>query len=236
MNRDLWILTTAPGSRTQEVNDLFSSLSAMTTRNLVVTNLPEPVSPWTVSEADVICYPGTDFNISLWWDYGLQYIRSQYSAEDEWDVLLIESDARIPQVDLLTLRLAMRDNQCVMAGADWQDCLKPYDVKVRRDNSEWVAPGREAWQSRLPGMALLVAGEAGLDHEPLQPRFWFSDDHLEWKAREAGGTVLVGGTTIHHNGTQGPLKGDLLKWAEEDKVRFKEYWGGLPEDGGIPNA
>lgn len=235
MTRDLWILTTAPGSRTDEVNELFETFSGIDYRGLVVTNNPDPITE--AGGAKTLLFPGAEFNISKWWDYGIEHIYMQYQDDaGEWDVLLIESDARISVEDLLELRQAMRGNNCVMAGADWQDCLAPGEVKVRRDNSVWIAPGKEAWQSRLPGMALLIEGEEGMDHEPLMPRFWFSDDHLEWRARTRGGTVLVGGTTVQHNGTQGPLKGDMLRWAEEDRVKFKEFWGGLPEEGGISDA
>lgn len=236
---ELWLLTVAPAERVTEVEELIKSLDVPKDRAIVVAHSPTFLR---TDIATVIDYPDDEFNISKWWDFGLDYIKDQNQPgypndlgynNYTWDVLVIESDVRMTRADVETLRSTMREHECVMAGADWQNCLSgPEEVKVRKDNSVWIAEGKEAWQSRLPGMALVVAGEAGVRHAPLYPKFWFSDDHYEWISRVNGGTVLVGGTTVHHTGTQGPLKGDMLRWAEEDSESFREYWGGHPGEGG----
>lgn len=229
---DLWLLTVAPAERVAEVEDLIESLGIE--NNVVVAHSPTFLR---TDKATVVDYPYEDFNISGWWDFGLNCIGSQYFGESaKYDVLMIESDVRMSRDDVETIRHLMRAHDTVLAGADWQNCLQSDEVKVRRDNSVWIAEGKEAWQSRLPGMAMVVAGEAHIRHDPLMPRFWYSDDHFEWNSRVGGGTLLVGGTTIHHTGTQGPLKGDLLRYAEEDSVEFEKYWGGHPSLGGIPDA
>lgn len=234
---DLWVLTTAPGSRVNEVVSLLEDLNSF--NNVVVTNPPDEIPKNFLLEsfipsAKVISTESDEFNISKWWDFGLDFIAGIYPDGEAYDVLMIESDARMSKEDIDTVRISMREHNAVLAAADWQNCLEPGEVKVRRDNSVWIAEGKEAWQSRLPGMAMIAAGEAGVRiPEETNYRFWFADDDREWLSRISGGTVLVGGTTILHNGTQGPLRGNLLRYAEEDKERFLAYWGGLPENGGI---
>lgn len=229
MHKELWLLTVAPASRVAEVEALIDSIGLPKERNVVVAHSPDFLR---TDKAEVIDFYGDEFNISKWWDLGLDYIADKACDDCGYDILVIESDVRISREDVDILRINMRMTNTVMAGADWQDCLEPGQMKVRRDNSKWIAEDKEAWQSRLPGMGVVIAGEANLRHDPLYPRFWFADDHLEWKARENGGTLLVGGTTLHHNGTQGTLTGDLKRFAEEDDKIFTEYWGGHPGNGG----
>jgi hypothetical protein len=119
----------------------------------------------------------------------------------------------------------MRRSSCVAAGADWQGLLGPGVNVVRRSNTP-VMPA----QMRLPGIGLVVAGEVGLRHDPAF-RWWYADDDFEWQSREAGGTVLVGGTTLAHTGTT-PMEGDRARFAVEDVERFRAKWGGDPSTGG----
>lgn len=229
---ELFLLTVAPAERVSEVEELITSLEIPKDRAVVVAHHPTFLE---TELAYVANYPTDEFNISHWWDYGLDYIENIAGLLniDEWDVLVIESDVRMTREDVDIVRKAMRMHNTVMAGADWQNCLPGTGtVKVRRDNSVWIAEGKEAWQSRLPGMALVVSGEDGVRHGPLYPRFWYSDDHYEWASRESGGTLLVGGTSVFHDGTQGTLKGDMLRWAEEDSTAFRIYWCGHPSEGG----
>lgn len=228
--RDLWLLTVAQAERVAEVESLIDSMGLPKNRNVVVAHHPTFLR---TDKAEVVDYEGEEFNISKWWDAGLDFIYKKYrNSVEEFDILVIESDVRMTREDVDHVREVMRAHDCAMAGPDWQGCLASNEVKVRRDNSVWVSEGKEPWQSRLPGMGVVIAGELELDHEPLYPRFWFADDHFEWTARENGGTVLVGGTTLHHTGTQGPLTGELKKYAEEDERDFELYWEGLPNFGG----
>ena len=203
---------------------MFESLGVPEHRRVLITTEPDPI---TVFPGTVLKYHGTDINISKWWTIGLEFIDSFYPSEhDIWDVLLIETDARMSVQDVETVREHMRTLDCVQAGADWLNVLQGKPYYVRRDNSAWIPEGR------MPGIASVIAGEAGIRHDP-EFRWWLADDDFEWQHRVGGGTVLVGGTTVVHTGTQGPLTGERLQAWEEDQIKFRAKWGGFPSTGGI---
>lgn len=230
MKPDLWVLSCAPGSRKAEAEELYTSLSINKEFSVLVTTEPDPVDYFY---GHLLRYPDTDINISKWWTLGLDHIASHYGPGDIWDVLVMESDARMTPEDVDTIRSTMRHVGVSMAGADWHHILKDGEWYARLDNKQWIPAGFGADQARLPGMALMVAGERGIRHDP-EMRWWLADDDFEWQHRINGGTVLVGGTTMSHVGTQGPLVGERLQAFREDQVKFLKKWGGLPENGGVP--
>lgn len=227
---DLWTLTCAPASRAIEVQLLFDRVG-FEDKCVVVTTQPDPIR---YSDGNhLLLFDDTEINISKWWTLGLDYIdRMNEGNPDPYDILVIESDGRMSFEDVDFTRKVMREENCVMAGADWHHILPEGQHKVRRDNSRWIGSTGRADQSRLPGMALVVAGEAHLRHDP-EFRWWLADDDFEWTARVNGGTVLVSGPNFYHEGTQGPLTGERLKAFREDEGKFLRKWGGLPDRGGI---
>ena len=209
---------------------MFESMDTPLHRRVLVTTMPDPIR---VFPGYLLTYPDTDINIGKWWTLGLEFIASHYPSEyDEWDVLIIETDARMTTEDVDTVRDHMRTHDVVMAGADWRNVLgnKPYHV--RRDNRSWIPDPAHADAGRIPGIACVVAGEAGIRHD-IRFRWWLADDDFEWQHRVGGGTVLVGNTTVRHNGTQGPLQGERLAAWNEDQETFMRKWGGMPSTGGV---
>lgn len=223
---DLWILTCAPGSRADEAAAL---LTALGTPAVLVTTQPDPVPFDFMPGVDVLLFDSTEINISKWWTLGLDHIAAQYADDPDakWDVLLVETDAAILIEHVNLMRRVMRDQDCVMAGADFFRVMPDQALKVRRDNSAWLPEGR------CIGFAQVVAGETGLRHDP-EFRWWLADDDFEWQHRVNGGTVFIGGGIgVAHVGTQGPLTGERLQAWQEDEPKFEAKWGGLPRNGGI---
>lgn len=230
MKPDLWVLTCAPGSRVGEALELFESLEVPLHRRVLVTTMPDPIH---VFPGALLLYPGTDINIGKWWTIGLEFISSHYPAEDDiWDVLVIETDARMTVSDVDTVRDHMRTLDCVMAGADWRHVLGDRPYHVRRDNDSWVPDPEHADAGRIPGIASVIAGETGIRHD-TEFRWWLADDDFEWQHRIHGGTILVGGTEVRHEGTQGALTGERLIAWQEDQEKFFRKWGGMPSTGGV---
>ena len=222
----LYGITCAPADRSVEAEQVLIEAGVDSDKAFLVTTQPNPVPP-SDFYGTVILFDSEEINISKWWDLGMEHIRSL--NDGTFDVLLIESDARMSSEDVVTVRAAMRDNNCVMAGSDWNNLLGPGVNHIRRDNSRWHTNGR------IPGVAYIFAGEVEeLRHNP-EMRFWYADDWLEWVARVNGGTILVGGTTVEHTGhvTNGGLPEPIATYAREDLVKFVERWGGSPHDGGI---
>jgi hypothetical protein len=72
-------------------------------------------------------------------------------------------------------------------------------------------------------VALLVRGELGIRHDP-EFRWWFADDDFELQHRAAGGTILVGGVHMEHDGSTA-MTGARKEFAVEDEVKFLRKWG-----------
>jgi len=228
---DLWVLTCAPRSRMDETASLIESIGAPA---VVVTTLPEPIpADFLGDDVTVLLFESDEINISKWWTRGLDWIASHYDDGEKWDVLLIESDARMTPRDITRIRRAMRDQDTIMAGGDWRHAMHGQALQVRRDNTAWVPDPSQADAGRIPGIACVISGEAGIRHDP-EFRWWLADDDFEWQHRVNGGTLLVGGVAVNHVGTQGPLTGARLQAWEEDQVKFLAKWGGLPAQGGVP--
>lgn len=231
MSPDLWVLTTAPSHRVVEATNLFQSLDVPLDRRILVTNIPDVLEPTPEIPTVVVDYQ-EGINISRWWTLGLDEISRHYGPNEIWDVLVIETDARMSPQDVDKIRDYMRAYDCVMAGADWRSVLGEKDHHIRRDNSSWIPDPRYPDAGRVPGMGCVISGETGIRHDP-EIRWWLADDDFEWQHRVAGGTILVGGTHLHHVGTQGPLTGERLVAWEEDQHKFMAKWGGMPGTGGI---
>ena len=224
---DLWVLTCAPAYRANEAAALLQRLDVSPDEAVLVTTQPNPVSP--DFPATVLLFDSEEINISKWWTLGLDHIAAFYKDDPDaiWDVLLVETDADITRESVDIMRDHMRVLDCTMAGADFFGVMPDMPYHVRRDNSAWRPEGR------CIGFAQVVAGEAGIRHDP-EFRWWLADDDFEWQHRVNGGTVLVGGLPVAHVGTQGELTGDRLRAWEEDQPKFAAKWGALPSQGGIP--
>lgn len=77
---------------------------------------------------------------------------------------------------------------------------------------------------RMTGYAFVIEKKIRVDE---QFQWWFGDNDLEWRARELGGVVHVGGD-VEHRHPNGTTFGRLAKIAGQDKERFRRKWGRLP--------
>ena len=180
---DLWAMSVAPAIRLAEVTEAFESTGISSDRWVLVTTLPSPIDQEDFP-GKVFFFFSEEINISKWWNLAEDYIQGANDirsiGEYKWDVLLIESDARMTPEDIETVRTVMREENCIMAGADWKGLLTDGQQKVRRDNSRWRVDGR------LPGTCHVFAGEAGLRHDP-EFRWFLSDDDWVWNHQSNGG-------------------------------------------------
>lgn len=211
----MWVLTPAPGRRQGEVEDLWASLGIDRDYRVVVTTEPDPIER---IDGHLVKVDSPELNISKWWTAGLDYIAK--NSYGPYNVLLIESDARISRDDLDQLNHVLNNSDAVMAGADWHGTLE--SGQVHYNTSRGPVPAH----LRLPGVCLLVKGELGLRHDP-SITFYFADDDFEWQHRANGGTALVGGTTVLHSDTT-PRTEAFTKQADEDGSRFHAKHGSYP--------
>ena len=188
---------------------------------MTVTAMPKAIEPGTIP-GTILPYPERPLNISNWWNFGATAIDAAEEAQGntEWNIIYMESDARLSPLDIHLLSTALRKHDVGMAGSDWRHLLSEDDVRHGLMN---VHP------YRLPGFALMVRGELGLRHDP-EIRWWFADDSYEYEARVKFGTVMVAGAGLYHVGTDGLDSPDKQTYAVEDEIKFKAKWGVLPRE------
>lgn len=165
---------------------------------------------------------GDDRNISAWWNAGLDLVAKHagWLGDTEWDVLVVNDDVICPPNLVATLSVAMRATPAVLAYPDQcggrQQILHTEAVLV-------------PLQQRITGYAYMLRGEAGLRLDESMA-WWFSDDDLDWRAREAGGALLVPGVQVEHRApdVQTNASPELLAQAGRDRETFIHRWGKAP--------
>ncbi|HEX9834556.1 MAG TPA: hypothetical protein VGA66_16010, partial [Mycobacterium sp.] len=60
--------------------------------------------------------------------------------------------------------------------------------------------------------------------------WWYSDDSLDWEAREQGGALLVPGIAVEHRCPNGSMyeRPELQEQAGLDRETFRKKWGRTP--------
>lgn len=152
-------------------------------------------------------------NISRWWNRGLTAIANlaENKQLDRWNVLVLNDDTIMDPGSVRTLTDVMRS----YAGAELASPTESYEQLL-------TAPG----MPRIAGWCFALAGERGLrvDEELV---WWASENDLDWRARQRGGTVMVpsvGHRHLHPNGYT-VARPDLTEQAGKDMARFVEKWG-----------
>lgn len=187
--------------------------------------------PTYVDDAEEIMPDGVKFtvatysaeipNISRMWNNGLDWARMN-SGPEHW-VAVLNDDAIVKPGWFDTITAAMQETGAVMGGGDQHGVLGPR----RGTHLLHVHPKPVDLRYRVPGYAFILDGRARLRANEVF-RWWYGDDDLDWQAREAGGTVLVGGTFVDHLHPNGSTVGELAVIAGEDRERFIDKWGRAP--------
>src|SRR5690606_4513546 len=138
----------------------------------------------------------------------------------EWDIGVLSSVVAVPPAWVERRSAAMRPSTAVLACPDQQDGRRP----IIHTNAAPVAP-----LHRTTGYAYLLRGEAGLRLDESMA-WWFSDDSLDWEAREQGGALLVPGIPVDHRCPNGSLyeRPELEAQTVRDRETFRLKWGRTP--------
>ena len=81
--------------------------------------------------------------------------------------------------------------------------------------------------TRMCGWAFMLRGEVGLRLDE-RFRWWWGDTDLDWRAREAGGVVMVPGYPVGNTLANTSTVGALAEQAGRDRAAFIEKWGYAP--------
>lgn len=163
-------------------------------------------------------------NLSRLWNVGIDHARQLVSpfAGEPWDVAVLNDDAVPPPGWWDAVSDAMRDHGADAACADPFDRLAPGQTWVyHRDAPMSVT-------TRLAGWAMLLRGEWEGARFDERLRWWYADDLISLRAREAGGLVHVGGHPVENTGANSSTTGVLAEQAGRDRQTFVEITGRLP--------
>jgi hypothetical protein len=191
-------------------------------RVVVVTNGVNPPTEEELPTATVVPFTAhTDLNLPDWWNVGLEWAERQAKG-NPFEVFVFNADTWATRDTVETLATVLRDKDLAATGPDQFDRVRSGDVYINRS----LEPLHDLTY-RLPGYAPLLRGELGLRYDP-QFRWWYQDDDIEWQARAAGGTGLVGGTRVDHPIGGNPLTSLQAQYAAEDQPKFARKWGKAP--------
>lgn len=204
--------------------DCINSIVDQVDRVIIIDNLSSPpIDPesWH-GKVGVASLPIDPPNISTLWNVGIALADAQahqYGAA-EWDIAVLNSDVTVPPGWISTLSTAMRSTTAVLAYPDQhggrQQILhtKAQPIDLRQ---------------RITGYAYMLRGETGMRLDESMA-WWFSDDSLDWWAREQGGALLVPGIPVEHRCPNGSMyeRPELQEQAGRDRETFQRKWGRTP--------
>lgn len=161
-------------------------------------------------------------NISHLWNLGLDLVHDEATAlgHDQWDVIVLNSDVVVPAGWVAALSEAMRSTPAVLAFPD--------QFGGTRQILHTQA-GPIDTRQRITGYAYMLRGEADL-HLDESMAWWYSDDDLDWTARERGGALLVPRLGVVHLDPNGSTRASraLQEQAARDRETFRHKWGRTP--------
>ena len=158
-------------------------------------------------------------NISRWWNQGLttaQLVMDQLPKQP-YDVAVLNDDVIVPPgwFDAVEHDMRKLGGVAGCSGGQYANTL----IQTQ--------PGPIPLHHRMQGFAFILAGEAGIRaNEDL--RWYYSDDFIDWKAREAGGMVQISGYHVEHLHPNAQMTPELHVICGEDAGKFLALWGRMP--------
>lgn len=162
-------------------------------------------------------------NISCLWNLGL-VAAEEFAAgarqADEWDVAVLNSDVIVPRGWTEAMSRAMRSTPAVLAYPDQHGGQQ----QILHTRAEPVP-----LTQRITGYAHVMRGEAGLRYDETMA-WWYSDDDLDWTARQRGGALLVPRLSVEHRAPNESTNArvELQEQAGRDRETFRHKWGRTP--------
>lgn len=204
--------------------DCVRSITDQVDHVVIIDNGSKPaitaeLMPWNVS---VVSAPMDPPNISVLWNtgIGLADALALQNFAAHWDIAVLNSDVVVPAGWAPALSAAMRSTTAVLAYPDQHGGT----VQILHTHA-----GPIDLRQRITGYAYMLRGEAGLRLDESMA-WWFSDDDLCWRARQAGGGLLVPGIPVEHRAPNVSTNAspELQAQAGRDRATFQRKWGRTP--------
>jgi glycosyltransferase involved in cell wall biosynthesis len=201
------------------LNDCVTSLTGQAELIIVVDNGSTP--PVRADRPSTLLIRHVEYppNISRLWNLGIDEA-AQIAAENgltAWNVLVVNDDVIAPPNLVEVLSAAMR--------AEAAACAYPDQFEVgRRVLHTRAVPVLTV--ERICGYAFMLRGEAGMRADEGFV-WWFGDDDIDWRARQAGGSLLVPGVRVEHRAPDVQTRADpiLSEQTNADHRTWVAKWG-----------
>lgn len=157
-------------------------------------------------------------NIQRWWNTGLKHVYGlQEGSDDEFTVAVLNDDLRVPP--RFVERLDAELDATGAAAACPSPGLKTPSYNVTLTSSLVRMLG---YAFALRGSLKLLADESF--------GWWYGDNDLDWRCRELGGVVHIGGAWegFAHLYPDSTTVGELAEQAGRDRETFVKKWGKAP--------
>lgn len=204
--------------------DCVTSITEQVDHIVIIDNGSKPaitgeLMPWNVS---VVSAPMDPPNISVLWNtgIGLADALALQNFAAHWDIVVLNSDVVVSAGWVHALSAAMRSTSAVLAYPDQHGGT----AQVLHTQA-----GPIDLRQRITGYAYMLRGETGLRLDESMA-WWFSDDDLCWRARQAGGGLLVPGIPVEHRAPNVSTNAspELQAQAGRDRATFQRKWGRTP--------
>jgi len=206
--------------RRELLDTLAGRLAANGVRVIVVDNNYDP--PYDVEDRNIMVLrdPEDPPNLSRMWNQGFDFAaaHAQHAGLTEWDVIVLNDDAVLPDGWLDLVTGALREGPAAVACTDPYGILTVPLLKTRPDGNI---------QTRMCPWAFVVRGELGLRADETL-RWWWGDTDFDWQACNAGGVLLLPGHTTQNTGANSTTHGALAEQAGRDGLTFQQKWGWRP--------
>lgn len=221
-------------NRREQLNNLYRKLIKDNVHVVIVdngyTDSPIDVPPeftdrvWFDAPTVIKCHDDPP-NLSQLWNFGLKYVHRMeaelhygQTSPSEYCVAVLNDDIIIPDRFVSRLAEALETTGGAAAYPDQHGYGQTF-------KHEYAGP--ISLYRRMTGYAFALRGSAGIyADETLQ--WWYGDDDIDWRARQNGGSVLVGGLKVEHLTPNQTTVGVLAEQAGRDRETFIKKWGRAP--------
>lgn len=202
-------------SRPLDLLDCLAAIVPQVDEVFVISNRAAYTTDLILDRVTVVYCLDDPPNISRLWNIGLD-AADTYARGAVFDVAVLNDDVVVPPGWFDGIQSHLREHDAVAGSA-----ASVQAVVVHR------RPGPVNLHHRMQGYAFMLDGSYGLRADE-QFQWWFGDDDLEWRARQAGGVVLTPRFHVEHRHPNSTTVGVLADIAGQDRIRFKAKWGELP--------
>jgi hypothetical protein len=170
-------------------------------------------------------------SISRWWNEGITASTAYALAfgQGQFNVLVVNDDVvACPQL-VSALDAGLRQPSPFVPTTARPVLAYPDNYPPYSRGDFHGAAGQVQLSTRISGWCFMLRGEAGLTAD--ERMLWFySDDHLDWQAREMGGAVMVPNCPVQHlhPNELTAASPELTAQTHRDREMFRSIWGILP--------